>query len=227
MRDARSRTPRAVPVPRTSRQRADVPRAGVTRARNTPRTLDARLSPRGLVSDPSVPIERWPAQAGDPRTACGADRRYDWPARTTHVVKDEHPDSRAATGSLKACRWDLLLHDRGPASALLTTACPNAVHIRDLPDQPTSDARVANRRTRFDAGPTSQPMPICPPPRESRRTVLAPDAFHQPAALLEPLGLPGCRHPDWLFDVVSPLAPGLGLGPRGARQPQPANLVWA
>lgn len=186
MRDAQPRTPRAVPVPRTSRWRADVPRAGATRDRNTPRTLDARLSPRGLVNDPSVPIERWPTQAGDPRTACGNDRRYDWPARTSHVVKDEHPDSRAVTGSLEARRWDLLLHDRDPASALPDLACPNAVHIRDLPDQPTSDARVASQQPRLDAGPASQPMPICPPPRESRRTILAPDAFHQPAALLGP-----------------------------------------
>jgi hypothetical protein len=195
--------------------------------RNTPRTLDARLSPRGLVNDPSVPIERWPAQAGDPRTTCGASRRYDWPARTSHVVKDEHPDSRAVTGSLEACRWNLLLHDRGPASALLAQAGPDAVHIRDRPVQPTSDARVAGQRAWLDASPFSQPMPICPPPRESRRTVLAPDAFRQPAALLEPFRLTGCHHPGRLLDALSPLAPGLGLDPRGVRQPQPANLVWA
>lgn len=186
MRDAQPRTPRAVPVPRASRRRADMPRAGVTR--KTEHTTYPRCS--------TFPARSRQRPLGPHRALAGAGRRSE--NRLRH-----QPKIRLAGSYIPRCQrrapgfshGDRLARGlpMGPTASRPRSrfspadqAYPDAVHIRDLPDQPTSDARVASQQPRLDAGPTSQPMPICPPPRESRRTVLAPDAFRQPAALLEP-----------------------------------------
>lgn len=133
-----------MPEPRAFRRQDDVPHAGVTQA-------TGRASYPRSPTCPARPRQR---PLGPHRVLVSASRRSEDRLRRRPKVllagsyiprcQRRAPRFRAATGSLEACRWNLLLHGRGPASARLRrtrrTLFTSVTRLTSRPLTPVSPA---------------------------------------------------------------------------------------